>query len=172
MEYKPWETRVHNLLSSAAKTILLLQEAGGRSVGVTIDTGHSTFGGESPAESLMLVAGAGLPYYIHTNDNNGRWDWDLVAGSSNIWEYLEFLYYLKELRYEGWITSDVAPFRQDPVEIFALNVRVTDQLWKWLDEIDRDAIHHHLLQHDFLAIRKMMDPYLFPLSGVGALAAR
>ena len=163
MEYKPWETRVHGLLSSAAKTILLLQSAGGENVGVTIDTGHSTFGGEAPAESLMLVASSGLPFYIHTNDNNGRWDWDLVAGSCNIWEYLEFLYYLQELKYDGWLTSDVAPFRQDPVEIFALNVRVTDQLWRWLREIDRRAIHQHLLQHDFLSIRKLIDPHLFPL---------
>ena len=53
LEYKPFETRVHNLLSSAARTILLCQAAGGKNLGVTIDIGHSTFGGESPADSLM-----------------------------------------------------------------------------------------------------------------------
>ena len=41
--------------------------------------------------------------------------------------------------YDGWITADVAPFRQNVSEIFALNVRFTDQVWKWFDEIDRDA---------------------------------
>lgn len=163
MEYKPWETRVHGLLTSAAKTILLCQAAGGKHVGVTIDIGHSTFGGESPADSLMLVAGSGLPFYVHTNDNNGKWDWDLVAGACNVWEFLEFLYYLKETGYDGWITSDVAPFRQDPAEIFALNVRFTAQLWNWLDRIDREEVRQHLLRNDFIPVRKMMEPYLFPL---------
>jgi xylose isomerase len=136
--------------------------AGGQSVGVTIDIGHTTFGGEAPADALMLVAASGLPFYVHTNDNNGRWDWDLVAGACNIWEYLEFLYYLKETGYDGWITSDVAPFRQDPAEIFALNVRCTEQLWRWLDQADREAIRQCLLRNDFISVRKMMEPYIFP----------
>lgn len=163
LEYKPFETRVHNLLASAAKTILLCQAAGKKGLGVTIDIGHSTFGGEPPADSLMQVAAARLPLYVHTNDNNGKLDWDLIAGSCNVWEYAEFLFYLKEFGYDGWITADVAPFRQDATEIFALNVRFTEQLWKWLDEIDRDAIREHLHKHNFLAVRKMMEPYLFPL---------
>jgi xylose isomerase len=165
LEYKPFETRVHNLLASAAKTVLLCQAAGGKGLGVTIDIGHSTFGGEPPADSLMQVSQAGLPLYVHTNDNNGKLDWDLVAGACNVWEFAEFLFYL------GWITADVAPFRQDPCEIFALNVRFTEQIWKWLDEIDRNAIRQHLQRHDFLAVRKMMEPYLFPLLREGNTAS-
>jgi xylose isomerase len=162
LEYKPFETRVHGLLTSAAKTILVCQAAGTKGLGVTIDIGHSTFGGEVPADSLMLVAASGLPFYVHTNDNNGKCDWDLVAGACNIWEYLEFLYYLRELNYDGWITSDVAPLRQDPAEIFALNVRVTEQLWNWLDRVDRADIRERLTRNDFIGIRKMMEPFVFP----------
>jgi xylose isomerase len=164
LEYKPFETRVHNLLSSAAKTILLCRAAGGKNLGVTIDIGHSTFGGEPPADSLMQVVAAGLPFYVHTNDNNGKLDWDLIAGACNVWEFAEFMFYLKELDYDGWVTADVAPFRQDAVEIFALNVRFTDRIWKWLDEIDRDVVRRCLHNHDFLTVRKMMEPYVFPLS--------
>jgi len=162
LEYKPFETRVHNLLSSAAKTILLCEAAGRDGLGVTIDLGHSTFGGEPPADSLMQVVAANLPFYIHTNDNNGKLDWDLIAGACNVWEFAEFLFYLKELDYEGWITADVAPFRQDPFEIFALNVRFTQQVWNWLDRIDRTQIRTHLKNHNFLEIRKMMEPHIFP----------
>lgn len=163
LEYKPFETRVHNMLSSAAKTILLCQAAGGKGLGVTIDIGHSTFGGEPPADSLMQVAAANLPFYVHTNDNNSKLDWDLIAGACNVWEFAEFLFYLKELNYQGWITADVAPFRQDATEIFALNARFTEQVWKWLDEIDRDEIREYLHKNEFLAVRKMMEPYIFPL---------
>jgi len=163
LEYKPFETRVHNLLASVTRTILLCQAAGGKGLGVTIDIGHSTFGGEPPADSLMQVVATGLPFYVHTNDNNGKLDWDLIAGACNVWEFAEFLFYLKELDYDGWITADVAPFRQDAGEIFALNVRFTDQVWKWLDEIDRNVVRECLHKHDFLTVRKMMEPYIFPL---------
>lgn len=170
MEYKPWETRVHGLLTSAAKTVLLCQAIGAPGVGVTVDIGHSAFGGESPADSLALVVESGLPYYVHTNDNNGRWDWDLVAGACNLWEYVEFLYYLKEYGFDGWLTSDVAPFREDAGEIFALNVRQTQQFWDWLDTIDREQIRRHLLAHEFLPVRRMLEPHLFAPAAVASRA--
>ena len=146
MEYKPSETRVHCLLDSAAKAILLC-DAVGANVGVTIDTGHSIYGGETPAEALAHVAMSGHPYYVHINDNNGKWDWDLMVGTCNLWGYVEFLYYLKELGYDGWITSDTSPVRQDAIETFAFNVRMTDRIWSWLDRIDRAFIREHLERH-------------------------
>lgn len=169
LEYKPSETRVYNMLGSAAKAILLCQATEAPNVGVNVDIGHSTFGGEPPGEALMLVVASGLPFYVHTNDNNGKADWDLVAGSCNVWEYLEFLFYLKELQYDGWITSDAVPFRQNPAEIFALNARFTERLWKWLDDVDRDEMRNLLLRHDFIGLRKILDPHLFSLQPRGDL---
>jgi len=75
----------------------------------------------------------------------------------------EFLFYVKELGYDGWITSDVAPMRQSAAEILALSVRVTRQIRDWLDEIDRAEIRERLQAQDFIGIRKLMEPYLFPL---------
>jgi xylose isomerase len=172
MEYKPSETRVHCTLDSAAKALLLCDAVANPNLGVTIDFGHSVYGGESPAEALALVAVSGFPYYVHINDNNGKWDWDLMAGTCNLWLYMEFLYYLKELGYDGWITSDTSPVRQDPIETFAFNVRITDRIWNWLDEIDRGLVRHHLERHEYLPILKMFEPYLFVgvpvMSSVGA----
>jgi xylose isomerase len=169
LEYKPSETRVYNMLGSAAKTILLCQAAGAPNLGINVDVGHSSMGGEAPAEALMLAAASGLPLYIHTNDNNGRADWDLMAGSCNVWDYLEFLFYLKEIGYDGWISSDAVFFRQDPAEIYAMNACFTEQLWKWLDEADRDEIRKRLLRHDFIGVRKMLYPQVFPLQSVRSL---
>jgi xylose isomerase len=161
MEYKPSETRVHCTLDSAAKALLLCEAVGNPNVGVTIDIGHSIYGGESPAEALAHVAMSGFPYYVHINDNNGKWDWDLMAGTNNLWLYIEFLYYLKELNYTGWITSDTSPVRQDAIETFAFNVRITDRIWNWLDQMDREMIQHHLDRHEFMPILKMLEPFLF-----------
>ncbi len=161
MEYKPSETRVHCTLDSAAKGLLLARDVGDANVGVTLDIGHSIYGGENPAEALSLIHLSGVPYYVHINDNNGKWDWDLMAGTCNLWLYVEFLFHLKELSYDGWITSDTSPVRQDAIETFAFNVRMTDRIWKWLDVIDRDAIQHHLDRQEFMPIMKMMEPFLF-----------
>lgn len=161
LEYKPSETRVYNTLNTAAKAILLCHAVGVANLGVNVDIGHSTFAGEPPAEALMLVAASGLPFYVHINDNNGKWDWDLVAGSCNVWEYLEFLFYLKEIGYDGWITSDAVPFRQDPAEIVALSARFTNRLWKWLDQMDPAEVRQHLVRNDFVGLRKMLDQHMF-----------
>jgi hypothetical protein len=90
-----------------------------------------------------------------------------MAGTCNLWLYVEFLYHLKELGYDGWITSDTSPVRQDAIETFAFNVRMTNRIWKWLDVIDRDAIRHHLDRQEFLPIMKLMEPFFF----VGALGS-
>jgi xylose isomerase len=112
---------------------------------------------------------SGVPYYVHINDNNGKWDWDLMAGTCNLWLYVEFLYHLKELGYDGWITSDTSPVRQDAIETFAFNVRMTNRIWNWLDVVDRDAIRHHLDRQEFLPIMKLMEPFLFVVpAGSGA----
>jgi xylose isomerase len=160
MEYKPSETRVHCTLDSAAKALLLCQAVGNPHLGITIDIGHSIYGGETPAEALALVAMSGFPYYVHINDNNGKWDWDLMAGTSNLWAYIEFLFYLKELGYDGWITSDSSPVRQDAIEMFAFNVRITDRIWNWLDQVDRAMIRHHLERHEFMPILKILEPFV------------
>ncbi len=161
MEYKPSETRVHCLLDSAAKTLLLCDAVGRKNVGITIDIGHSIYGGETPAEALSHVAMSGYPYYVHVNDNNGKWDWDLMVGTCNLWTYVEFLYYLKELGYDDWITSDTSPVRQDAVETFAFNVRMTERIWAWLDRVDRQFIREHLERHEFLPIMKLLEGELF-----------
>ena len=161
LEYKPSETRVHCLLDSAAKGLLLCNAVGNPALGVTIDIGHSIYGGETPAEAIAHAALSGFPYYIHINDNNGKWDWDLMAGTVNLWSYLEVLFYLKEFSYEGWITSDTSPVRQDAFETFAFNVRFTRRLWEWLDTLDHDFIREHLERHEFLPIMKLLESNLF-----------
>jgi hypothetical protein len=42
-------------------------------------------------------------------------------------------------------------------------VRLTDQIWRWLDEIDRDAVRACLHNHYSLTIRTMVEPYVFSL---------
>jgi xylose isomerase len=95
IEYKPSETRGRCFVDTAAKALCLLNDMQVKEMGVTLDFGHSTYGNENPAEALVLLAESPYRYYIHINDNDGRWDWDYFCGTKHFLEYVEFLYYLK-----------------------------------------------------------------------------
>jgi len=95
IEYKPSETRGRCFVDSAAKALCLLNDIQIKEMGVTLDFGHSTYGNENPAEALVLLAESPFKYYIHINDNDGKWDWDYFCGTKHFLEYVEFLYYLK-----------------------------------------------------------------------------
>ncbi len=136
IEYKPSEPRVQCLVDSASKTLCLCQAIDEPNVGITIDVGHALVVGETPAEALCLVASSPWSYYIHINDNNRKWDWDLIAGTRNFWDYLEFIFYLKELNYQGWITSDMAPMRLDAIEAFSRTIETTERMIQLTNRLD------------------------------------
>ena len=76
---------------------------------------------------------SGLEYYIHFGDATTGWDWDLIAGTQHPWQWAEFLFYLRDAGYQGWLTADTFPVRQDAVEVFAANIRLTNRILEWLE---------------------------------------
>ena len=161
IEYKPSETRATCFLDSAAKTVSLFNAIGASSLGVTLDFGHSIYGGENPAEALALVHNSGYPVYIHTNDNNGRWDWDLVAGSNHFVQFAEFIYYLQVLGYDDYITTDTSPTRWDIKDTFEMGARITDELWKRVDGWDKSYINSLLTGTHYMEIAKYLESGLY-----------
>jgi xylose isomerase len=111
LEYKIKEPRTHCFLNSAAKTVLLLD--GIRNAGCLLDVGHSAAAGENMAEAASFLSMYGMLDYIHLNDNFRQWDDDLIFSSVHVVESLELIYWLKKVRYEGWLTLDIFPYRED-----------------------------------------------------------
>ena len=140
LEYKGSEPRVQCYLDTAAKTICMIRDIGEPNVGVTIDVGHSLLVGETVAESVCLAQSSGIPYYIHINDNNRKWDWDLIPATRNLWDYLELFFYLKEFNYQGWVTSDMAPMRLDPVAAFERTISITNKMVDIVNGMDSEKI--------------------------------
>jgi len=132
-------------------------------LGVTLDFGHSIYGGQNPAEELALLAESGQPYYIHINDNDGRWDWDYFCGSKHLLEYAEFLYYLKKYGYNDYLTSDTSPTRWDILETFAINARITNKLWDLLDVADKKGLKDLIGNPDYLKTWKLIEENIFSL---------
>ena len=150
IEYKPSETRGRCFVDSAAKTLCLLNDIQNREMGVTLDFGHSMYGNEHPAEALVLLAESPYKYYIHVNDNDGKWDWDYFCGTKHILEYVEFLFFLKKYGYNDYLTSDTSPTRWDIRGTFEANSRISNKIWKRLDEIDTDELYRLMQQSDYL----------------------
>ena len=82
VEYKLKKPRTHCFISTASKTMLLIDEVGSDNVGVLLDTGHAAAGSENPAESIALLNGRAKHYlsYLHFNDNYHTWDDDMLVG--------------------------------------------------------------------------------------------
>lgn len=140
LEYKMSETRVQCFLDSAAKTMCMIHDIDEPNLGITIDVGHALWVGETPAESVCLAETRRIPYYIHINDNNRKWDWDLIPATRNLWDYLEMFVYLKKFNYEGWVTADMSPMRLDPIDAFERTVATTEKMIEIVNRFDSDRL--------------------------------
>lgn len=163
IEYKPSETRGKCFIDSAAKTLCLLHEIGLKNMGVTLDFGHSIYGGEQPAEAVALIASSPYRLYIHINDNDGKWDWDYFCGTKHFLEYVEFLYYLKKYGYKDYLTSDTSPTRWDIKGTFEANSRITNRIWVMLDKIDDRAFSRLIAGDDYLKTWKFIEKEILGL---------
>lgn len=163
IEYKPSETRGRCFLDTAAKTLCLLNDIGIPEMGVTLDYGHSKYGNDNPAEVVSLLGSSRRPFYVHINDNNGRWDWDYMAASHNFLEYVEFLYYLQEAGYDDFLTTDASPTRWDIIGFFEANSRITQKIWTMLRTIDRAEFKRLIQGGDFLQTWRFIEANIFKL---------
>ena len=123
LEYKPKEPRNFSYHARMADTILAVKETGFPNVGVTIDTGHSFVGGENVAEAVVLAKRAGdLLFHMHFNDNHGSWDDDMIVSSVHMTCYVELLFWLRKTGYNGWLSMDQYPYREDAIDAISESI--------------------------------------------------
>jgi len=135
LEYKPKEPRNFCYHARMADTILAAKETNCPNVGVTIDTGHSFFGGENVAESVVLAKRAGdMLFHMHFNDNHGSWDDDMIAGSVHSIVYIELLFWLKKTDYKGWFSMDQYPYRENAVDAVSESIQWLKRYQDIVDE--------------------------------------
>ena len=113
LEHKPSDPRVRGLLSSSDVVLRLLHDIDRKGAGITFNVGHASLDGLSPAVSLAQILESNVPLYVHLCDSAGGWDWDVLPGSYHPWHLIEFLRALSASGYDGWLTSDSFPLRQD-----------------------------------------------------------
>jgi xylose isomerase len=142
IEYKWNDPRTRCFFASAGETLAFCQSVGAENLGATIDIGHSIQTGERPAQAAAMLARAGRLFYVHLNDNDRNFDWDLMPGAFHFWEFIEFFYYLNELGYsDDWYAYDVMSKEMDTVETFETVFKVTRKLENITQKIDRKKMN-------------------------------
>ncbi|OAV43369.1 sugar phosphate isomerase/epimerase [Lewinella sp. 4G2] len=163
VEYKINETRVNCQLDSCAKTILMLKDVGVPQMGVTVDFGHSLLAKENPAQVLALCEQTDTDYYLHTNDNDHYFDWDLVAGSRNFLHTVEFFFWAKEFGYNKYFTADASPRIFDMVDFFTEHAAMKTAIWNMVEQLDRDKYRKLMAEERYSDLMKLVRQEIYKL---------
>jgi len=160
IEYKKSDPIARCILGTAGETAAFCLMVGAPNLGATLDLGHAIYAEERPAQSAALLAKARRLFYVHLNDNDGRWDWDMLPGAFHFWETIEFLYALKKLGYsDDWYAFDVYPKELDTAENFAAAFQITRKLETITDRIDVPTMEQLLRERNSAKTL----PYLYSL---------
>src|SRR5260221_12721713 len=101
--------------SSAARTLLAIEDMGVQNVGIVFDLGTSLLAKETPADVVQLVSRRGKLVSVELNDNWRNWDDDMAVGSVHLIETLEFPSALRQIHGQGPLLLVQFPFREDAI---------------------------------------------------------
>mgnify|MGYP000224126165 CR=1 FL=1 len=157
MEYKIKEPRTHCYISTVGNALLMCETSGKKNLGIALDYGHAALGYETPAESVAMCKMYGDRLkHIHINDNYRLWDDDMIVGSVHTLEYLEFIYWLRVTGYNGYMTLDQFPYREDGCEAVAESAEWLNYLESLIDRADMEEIHSVILKNDAISASRLM----------------
>jgi Sugar phosphate isomerases/epimerases len=162
IEYKQKEPRNRSYPSTVFSTLLMVNEIAEANCGVTIDYGHALVAYENVAESVAVLKKYGDKlYHIHMNDNYGFWDDDMITGSIHTIPYLEFLYWLKITNYQGWISTDQYPYREDGKEAVNESIQWMLALINLVNRMDGNEVESVIKSGNAVLANKMLRKYMF-----------
>ena len=107
-----------------------------KNVGVALNFSHALLAGENPAESIAFLTRSSKLLQVYLSDSYRLWDDMLMPGSLHLWETMETLFYLKAVKYKGFMTIDILPQRIEPTHALQISVGNLSILWKKLEKLD------------------------------------
>jgi len=160
IEYKKNDPMARCIFGTAGETAAFCLLTGAENLGATLDIGHALYADERPAQSAALLARARRLFYVHLNDNDGRWDWDMLPGAFHLWEFVEMFYTLRKLRYDNdWYAFDVYPKELNTEENYAAAMSLTRKLEAITNRIDPATMEALLAERN----SAKTIPYLYSL---------
>jgi xylose isomerase len=154
VEAKSKDPRQKQYISDTGKAMAFVNEVNLKNVGCALDIGHALMAGEGIAESLALLDYWGKLTQIHINENYKDADPDMIFGTINFWEILEFYYYLNKIKYNGWCAIDIIAPRDDRQKSLALGIKLmlkyqemAQKLLKHEKQIDENLKGYHFVDN-------------------------
>jgi len=149
LEYKKNDPRTRVIFGSAGEVASFCQWLDVDNLGATFDIGHSLLAQEHPAQAAVLLAKTKRLFYVHLNDNDGFWDWDMIPGTYHLWEFVELFYTLRKLGYEDdWYAFDVFSKEVDQVETFDAVMAMTRKLEEITDRLEPAEVEELLTERN------------------------
>ena len=108
------------------------------------------------AQSAALLHQYDKLDYIHLNDNYRTWDDDLMFGSVHLVEALELIYWLERMGYQGWLTLDIYPCRENGVEAANQCGRWVEGLFRAVSRVGLEHIHEVIVSADACKANEMV----------------
>jgi sugar phosphate isomerase/epimerase len=133
LEGKIREPRNRCLVDTTMTALMMCMEIDRLNVGVAIDTGHVFYAQQNVAQNIEIAARYGKLFMMHANDNYNLWDDDMIVGSLRLTEFIEMFYSLRKVGYDGFISVDIFPYREDQYEATRQSVL---NMQKYDDAID------------------------------------
>ncbi|GLX11309.1 sugar phosphate isomerase/epimerase [Microbispora sp. NBRC 16548] len=161
IEYKLKEPRTRLFWSTAAASLLAIEDMRVDNVGLVIDFGHSLFAKENPAEALTLAHARGRLVDVELCDNYREWDDDLTVGALHVIETLEFLHTVEQLGWDAPLKLDLFPYREDPVVAVRDSLDAIDLLRERARRLPVEELAEARASHDALAAQRIVRRALF-----------
>lgn len=148
LEPKQREPRNRCFIDAGATAVLLAKEIDRKNIGVTIDIGHVIQSGQNISQVLEMCNRFKLLTNVHVNDNYGTWDDDMILGSVHFIEFLEMFFTLRKINYEGWLSVDIFPFRENSFTATKESILYMQKLNELVDTIGYDVLAKALESKD------------------------
>ncbi|MFF0670019.1 sugar phosphate isomerase/epimerase family protein [Streptomyces tendae] len=156
IEYKLKEPRNRLFWSTAAASLLAVEQMGADNVGLVVDFGHSLLAKENPAQALSLAHSMGRLVDVELDDNYREWDDDLTAGSLHLVETLEFLHVVRTLDWQEPLKLDLFPYREDPRDAVRESVAALRALDERAALLPLDELRAAQERHDAMAAQRIV----------------
>jgi xylose isomerase len=150
LEAKSKDPRQKQYIRDTGKALTLINDVGAPNLGAAIDVGHALMAGENLAESTALLDSHDKLYQIHLNENYKDADPDMIFGTINFWELLEFFYFLNKTDFSGWSSIDIISPRDDREKSLKLGVKM---IWKYKELADRLKEHEKEIDENLKGYR-------------------
>ncbi len=156
IEYKPYQPRAFSVFADLGLVLTAIKHIGLPNVGVTLDYCHMLMKKENPTASLALAHSDGALFGVHLNDGYQHNDDGMIAGSVHLTRFIEFVYYLRKIDYDGLVYFDTFPERNNAIDECQANIDTFLAANTFIDRVGEHRFSEAIASRDPLMSQQLI----------------